>query len=367
MKTVKPPPNRRGLHEPLRRACCPYTDPAGGGVQRQACIIARCSCIGVKIPSFGGAVKSRGYHTAVMKVGIVGAGRVGQACTMALMLRDVARQIVLVNRTRERARGVITDMQYGAPVVSSADLRDGEYPDLAGASLVMIAAGVNEKSGGATNKDDPEGRLRLLDKNVETYRNLVPQIVKAAPEALLLILTDPPDPLADLARKLAGHDRVHVARRLGVSPRSVDAWVLGEHGKSAVFIWSALRVGELPLGHALKARRVDERDFRSTIELEVRDANITIIEGNDASQFGIGMVSARLAEIVLRDELEIVPVGSYVEHYGVTLSLPALLGRDGIVQRFEPGLSEEEQQGLERSAEVLKKAVERAGITRKVS
>src|SRR5579872_4147203 len=191
-----------------------------------------------------------------MKVGIVGAGRVGQACTMALLLRDVARQIVLVNRTRKRAHGAITDMQYGAPVVSTAELRDGDYSDLAGASLVMITAGVNEKSGGATDKDDPEGRLRLLDKNAEAYRKIVPEIVNAAPEALLLVVTDPPDPLADLTRQLAGHDRVlstgtyldslrfrvHVARRLRVSARSVDAWVLGEHGKSAVFIWSALRV-----------------------------------------------------------------------------------------------------------------------------
>ncbi|MGH7683697.1 MAG: lactate/malate family dehydrogenase, partial [Vulcanimicrobiaceae bacterium] len=230
-------------------------------------------------------------------------------------------------------------------------------------------------------KDDPEGRLRLLDKNVEAYRTIVPEIVKAAPDALLLVVTDPPDPLADLTRLLAGHDRVlsagtyldslrfrvHVARRLRVSARSVDAWVLGEHGKSSVFIWSALRVGELPLGHALKARRVDEKDFRSQIEAEVRDANIAIIEGNDASQFGIGMVSARIAEIVLRDEMEIVPIGSYVENYGVTLSLPALLGRDGVVQRFEPGLSEEEQRGLEQSAEVLRKAVHRAGIAERVS
>src|SRR5581483_9196618 len=122
-----------------------------------------------------------------MKVGIVGAGRVGQACTMALLLGDVARQIVLVNRTRKRARGVITDMQYGAPVASTADLRDGDFADLAGASLVILTAGVNEKTGGATKRDDSEGRLRLLDENVEAYRSIVPKVVKAAPDALLLV------------------------------------------------------------------------------------------------------------------------------------------------------------------------------------
>src|SRR5581483_6812539 len=129
-----------------------------------------------------------------------------------------------------------------------------------------------------------EGRLRLLDENVEAYRSIVPEVVKAAPDALLLVVTDPPDPLADLTRRLAGHDRVlssgtyldslrfrvHIARRVGVNARSIDAWVLGEHGKSAVFIWSAVRVGELPLAHALKAKRIDENNFRKEIEAEVR-------------------------------------------------------------------------------------------------
>src|SRR5579884_1838890 len=102
-----------------------------------------------------------------MKVGIVGAGRVGQACTMAALMRGVFHEIVLVNRTRKRADGVITDMQYGAPLATTARVSAGDYSDLAGSAIVMITSGVNEKSGGATDKNDQQGRLKLLDKNVE--------------------------------------------------------------------------------------------------------------------------------------------------------------------------------------------------------
>lgn len=295
---------------------------------------------------------------------------------MSVLLRGVATEIVLVNRTRSRAKGVITDMRYGAPLVSPARLSDGDYPDLAGCDVVMITSGVNEKGGGATDRNDAEGRLRLLDKNVDAYRKIIPQVVRAAPDALLLVVTDPPDPLADLTRVLAQHDRVlstgtyldsfrfrvHVARELDVSPLAVAALVLGEHGKSEVLVWSGIRVGDLPLQNVLRERGIDERPFKENVERQVRDANIAIIEGNDASQYGIGIVSARIAEIVARNEREVIPVGSYVERYGVTLSLPALIAREGAVERFEPQLSDAERAGLDRSADVLRKALQRAGI-----
>src|SRR5882762_6770265 len=118
-----------------------------------------------------------------MRVGVIGAGRVGSACAFALVMRGVAREVVLVDRTRARAKSVATD------------IRDGDYADLAGVGVVMITSGVNEKSGGATDRDDPAGRLRLLDRNADLYRELLPRILAAAPEAVLLVVTDPPDPL----------------------------------------------------------------------------------------------------------------------------------------------------------------------------
>src|ERR1700694_5070042 len=125
-----------------------------------------------------------------MKLGIVGAGRVGAACAFAAGLRGGAREAVLVDRTRARARAVATDLRYGAPLSGRIELRDGDYAELAGAGVVMITSGVNEKSGGATDRKDPEGRLRLLDKNADIYREIVPKIVLAAPEAVLLVVND---------------------------------------------------------------------------------------------------------------------------------------------------------------------------------
>ncbi len=137
-----------------------------------------------------------------MKIGIVGTGAVGCACALAAVTRGSARQIVLVNRTRKTAAAVATDIRYGTPLGPKVDIADGDYEDLSGSGLVMITAGVNEKTGGATDRNDPLGRLRLLDKNAVIYRDIVPRIVSAAPDAVLLVVTDPPDPLADVAREV---------------------------------------------------------------------------------------------------------------------------------------------------------------------
>jgi len=129
-----------------------------------------------------------------MKIGIVGAGKVGSACALAAVVRGSARKIVILDRTRKRAKRVATDLLYGSPLGPKTEVVDGDYDDLAGAALVMITAGINEKAGGATDRNDPQGRLRLLDTNAGIYREIVPRIVRAAPKAVLLVVTDPPDP-----------------------------------------------------------------------------------------------------------------------------------------------------------------------------
>jgi L-lactate dehydrogenase len=262
------------------------------------------------------------------------------------------------------------DIGYGAPLASVVDIGDGDYPDLAGAELVMIAAGINEKSGGATDRSDPAGRLRLLETNVGVYRDILPRLFQVAPDALVLVLTDPPDPLADLVRA-AGFKRVlssgtyldslrfrhHIARRLNVAPASVEADVLGEHGTSEVLMWSSARVGTAPVLDLIQRSGADREELRRAIEHDVRYANITIIEGNQASQFGIGIVSARIAEAVLRDERVVIPIGSYNSRYGATLSMPSVVGRAGVLEILEPSMAEEERQALERSADRLRSAV----------
>lgn len=310
-----------------------------------------------------------------MKIGIIGTGNVGCACAMAAALRGSARQIVLVNRTRKTAEAVATDIRYGMPLSSKAEIVDGDYADLAGAGVVLITSGVNEKTGGATDRGDPQGRLRLLDKNAQVYRDIVPRIAAAAPDAVLVAVTDPPDPLADIGRQAspgitvlsAGtyldsqRFRVHLGKHFGVDPAHVGAQVIGDHGTAQVFLWSSVRIGGVPITQLLKARGESFKALREKVEKEVRYANITIIEGHDASQYGIGIVSVRIAEMIMNDERAVVPIGSYQKQFGVTLSLPSVVGRKGVIEVFEPELSDEEQAGLAKSAKLLKEALDRVG------
>jgi L-lactate dehydrogenase len=297
-----------------------------------------------------------------VKVGVIGAGAVGAACAFATAMRGCSREIVVVNRDRKRGRGVATDLRYGAALSRAVEIRDGDYADLSGARLVMLTAGVNEKAGGATDRSDPSGRLRLLDRNAAVYREILPPLFRVAPEAVILVVTDPPDPLADLVRACGFTHvmssgtfldslrwRYHLARHFSVDTSSVEAQVVGEHGTSQVFLWSSARIAGMAVDNAP----------RESVEREVRFANIAIIEGTGASQYGIGMVCARIAEIVLRDERAVIPVGSFNPAYGVTISLPSVVGRTGVERILEPSMSVDEKQALQRSADTLRSAFER--------
>ena len=298
-----------------------------------------------------------------MKVGVIGAGAVGTACMFAMALRGSAHEIVLINRSHERARGAVTDLQYGAVLAQTVSLRAADYNELRGAAIVMITAGANEKSGGATDRNDSAGRLNLLATNARVYRDVVPRIVAVAPDAILLVITDPPDPLADIARRIGGHDRVlssgtfldslrfrwHLGNKLGLDPMSVEAQVVGEHGTSQVYLWSTAHVAGTAIAPDVR--------IRHEVEQDVRFANISIIEGTGASQLGIGVVAARIVEMIGRDEGAVVPIGSYQDKFGVTLSLPSRLGREGVTRVFMPAMTEDEARALDESAATLRRAV----------
>lgn len=306
------------------------------------------------------------------KLGIVGAGAVARSALMAAVTTGAGQEIVVVNRDAKRAEGLVADMQYGAVLCPPVRLRAGGYADLKGSAVVLLTAGVNERSGGATDRGDPAGRLRLLAANAQVFEHVVPQIAEAAPDAVLIVVTDPPDALAEVARSLAGRMpvvstgtfldslrlRFHLARRCGVSASDVDALVLGEHGTSQVFAWSAVRIGGVPLAHAFpNASPAECEALKREVETEVRYANITIIEGIGASQLGIGVVAARLASAVLMNEKRVLPVASHVEAYGTTLSLPSVLGARGVERVLLPKLEPDEQEALQRSAGTIANAV----------
>jgi L-lactate dehydrogenase len=303
-----------------------------------------------------------------MKAGIVGIGAVGRAAALASTQRGSATDLVLVDRADKVSKAVALDLGYGLPLGPSMRLKAGDYSSLRGAGIVVVTAGVNEAAGGATDRKDPAGRLRLLHQNIRVMQDVIPQVMAVASEAVLLIATDPPDPLSDVVRKLAPAAHVfstgtlldslrfrsHLAHVLGVDAKTVRADVLGEHGRSEVLHWSGAAIGGVPWTTIVSQRSMDPERVKAQVDDAVRLANINIIEGIGASQFGIGIVIARLIEAVLRDEKIVVPVGSYSAEHDVTFSMPSVVGAAGVEAVFEPRLDEEEQKALSRGIATLK-------------
>lgn len=306
-----------------------------------------------------------------MKVGIIGAGFVGAACAKSLLLRGSCHEIVLLDVKEQRAQGVATDLSHGELLCPPTQIRMGGYEDLTGAAVIVITAGINEQTGKAIDREDKRGRLLLLPHNAKTYRDIVPRIVDVAPEVPILVVTDPPDPLADIARQLAPDNpvlsagtfldtlrfRLQVGRRLHCHPSSVDALVIGEHGTSQVYVWSSARIGGVPVLDLAASEGWDLEKFRTEVESSVKYANIDIIEGTGASQHGIGIVTARIVEAMLRDEGLVAPIGVFQSELGVTLSLPSVIGWGGVSKVLTPALSAEESEALSASAATIARAL----------
>jgi len=306
-----------------------------------------------------------------MKIGIIGAGAVGTACAKAMLLRGSCREIILVDKDHRRAQGVAIDLSHGELLCPATDIQAGSYEHIAGAAVVVITAGVKEADGGAADRSDNLGRLRLLPPNRDIYHDIVPRIAEVAPQVPILVVTDPPDPLADIARGLTTTNPVlsagtyldtlrfqlQIGRRLGCNPRSVQALVLGEHGTSAVYVWSSAQVGGRPVLDEAARLGQDPATFREEIQQAVKFANIEIIEGTGASQHGIGIVTARIIEAILRDEGLVAPIGTLQPDFGVTLSLPSVISAGGVLRVLSPALSDEETKALAASAAAIRQAL----------
>jgi L-lactate dehydrogenase len=309
-----------------------------------------------------------------MKVGIVGCGMVGSASAYALVMRGVGREIVLVDLNRARAEAEANDISHAVPFAHPLTVQAGDYAELRGARAVVIAGGVAQRPG--------EARLELLQRNAEVFRQIVPSVLRAAPDAVLLVVTNPVDIMTHLAARFAAEFGVPPTRVLGsgttldtarfrallgrhfdVDPQYVHAYVIGEHGDSEVLAWSAAMIGGLgidefasvhgtPLSGAQR-RQVDEN---------VRRAAYQIIAGKGATYYGIGSAVARIVDVLLHDQRAILTVSSLIggvpDCEGVTLSLPHLVGGEGVLATIPPPLDASEREGLGRSAGILREAIE---------
>jgi len=301
-----------------------------------------------------------------MKIGIVGTGMVGSASAYAMALMGVGTQIVLVDHNAALARAQAQDIAHATPFATTVTVRAGEYADLDGAAVVIIAAGVSQKPG--------ESRLALLERNVEVFKAVIGGVMTAAPGAILLIATNPLDVMTFAAQRISGlpPERVigsgtilDTARlrsllgdHLGIAPNSVHAYVLGEHGDSEVPVWSSAMAGSVPIvSFAQQIGRPLDETTRRQIADQVRGAAYTIIEGKGATWYGIGAGLSRIVSSITDDErtvLSVSQVTADVEGVSdVALSLPRIIGRDGVVATLMPELDTSERAALKRSAEVI--------------
>lgn len=304
-----------------------------------------------------------------MKVGIVGSGMVGSAAANALVVAGAASEVVLVDRDEKRAVAEAEDILHATPFTHIVTVRAGSYADLAGAEVVIIAAGVSQKPG--------ETRLELLERNTAVFAAVIPQCLAAAPEAILLIATNPVDVMTMVATRLSdlpasrvigsgtildtARFRALLGQHLGVSPKSVHGYVLGEHGDSEVLCWSIADVGAVTVEeYARQIGRPLDAAAKARIDEGTRRAAYRIIEGKGATWYGIAGGLVRICRAIGRNEQSVLTVsmqGDEIEGVGpVALSLPRVIGRAGITGTIWPTLNREESAALTRSAEVIVKA-----------
>jgi L-lactate dehydrogenase len=312
-----------------------------------------------------------------MKVGIVGSGLVGATAAYALVTRGVGREVVLVDKNRARAEAEADDLRHAVPFAHPLDVRSGSYQDLKGCRAVLICAGVGQKPG--------ETRQHLLRRNAEVFAEVVPQILASAPEAVLVVATNPVDVMTSLAARFAARYQVPPGRVLGsgttldtarfrsllgthcgVDPHHVHAYVVGEHGDSEVLTWSLATVGGMPLEALARLRGFELTEtVRRDIDARVRGAAYTIIGGKGATYYGIGSALARILDVILHDQRAILtvcmPTADVVGVRNVTVALPRLLGGKGVVETFPLPLDEEETTRLRDSALVIRQALDELG------
>jgi len=301
-----------------------------------------------------------------VKVGIVGAGFVGAAAANALVLRGIPTEIVLVDMDESRAAAEAADVAHVAPFGAPVRVAWGHAADLVGARVVVLTAGSAQTPG--------QSRLDLVSSNASIVASVVPDVLRHAPDAILLVATNPVDVMTSVAERCASETGVPVGRvfgtgtmldtarfrqimaaAIGVDVTHVHAYVVGEHGDSEVLVWSSLDIaGQSPAEFASAMGGAFTDEDRRRVEDEVVHAADAIIRGKGATYFGVAAVIARAVEVILRDRRSILTVSATSPDYGCALSLPRLVSGSGIVRELGVSIDEDEQQRLEASAAVLR-------------
>ncbi len=309
------------------------------------------------------------------KIAVVGCGFVGATCAFTLMQSGMFSEMVLIDLNQKRAEGEAMDISHGVPFATPAKIYAGDYNDIEDAAIVVVTAGANQKP--------DETRLDLVHKNVAIFRSLIPQIRDSGFGGILLIVSNPVDILTYTAQRISGftENRVigsgtvldtarlkrAVAQHLTVDSRSVHAFIVGEHGDSEIAAWSCANISGIPLNDFCELRghyRHSENTAR--IAQEVKNSAYEIIEKKQATYYGIAMSVKRICEVILRDEKSILPISSMMYgEYGISdvaLSMPAILGKNGVEMKVPIPLNQEELAKLRESASMLRDVLDDEGV-----
>ena len=304
------------------------------------------------------------------KAAIIGCGFVGSASAFALMQSGLFSEMVLVDVDRERAEGEALDIGHGMPLAKPMQIYAGSYDDAADAAVIVVTAGANQKPG--------ETRLDLIKKNVYIFRSIMPEFAKRTCKGIMLVVANPVDVLTYVAAKYSGLPAKRVigsgtvldtarlkyllSEHLAVDSRSIHAYIIGEHGDSEFAAWSSANVSGVPLYDFCKMRgHTHFEEASAKIEESVKNSAYEIIKRKHATYYGIAMAVKRICEAIIRDEKSVLAVSSLMKDvYGVedvALSMPSIVGKDGIEDLMPMRLDVAEQRKLRESAQVLKEAI----------
>jgi len=303
----------------------------------------------------------------IRKAAMIGCGFVGSSAAFALMQSGIFSEMVMIDVDRARAEGEAMDISHGLPFARPIKLYAGDYDDIVDAGVIIITAGANQKP--------EETRLDLIHKNVEIFKSIIPEIAKRNCEGILLVVSNPVDILTYTTLKLSGFPEHRVigsgtvldtarlkyliGEHLKVDNRSVHAFIIGEHGDSELAAWSNANVSGVKLSDFCEMRgHFFHEESENRIYEEVKNSAYEIIERKRATYYGIAMAVKRICECIIRDEKSILPVSSMMHGmYGMedlVISMPAIVGKDGVEDVIPISLDEEEQAQLKKSAEVLR-------------
>lgn len=302
------------------------------------------------------------------KAAIIGCGFVGAASAFCLMQSGLFSELVLLDADRDKAEGEALDVAHGIPFASPMKIYAGDYDDLTDAAIIIVTAGANQKPG--------ETRLDLVQKNVGIFRSIIPEIAKRDYQGILLIVSNPVDILTYAAIKLSGMPehrvigsgtvldtarfKYQLGEHLSIDPRSIHAFIIGEHGDSEIAAWSSANVSGIPIHDICEMRGFyHHEDAMREIAETVKNSAYEIIAKKKATYYGIAMSVRRICEAIVRNEKSILPLSVMLHgQYGlenVVLSMPAIVGSEGVETTVPIELNREEQEKLKHSAQALGK------------